>query len=146
MGNPHNALQVAARAGKTNKVKEILTAKQCDINEKTERHKWTALMLASEVGQVDAVKCLLTYTLDINAQNSSGRTALAIAASKGQTRVVKALLRCKKNSADQQITDENGRTALELAWEPEIKDLLNPVTHKDGLGGSHGNDTPGEDS
>jgi uncharacterized protein len=73
---------------------------------------YTLLMRASELGDIDAVRVLLTKEADVNAKGSYGTTALLQAVRGANTEVVKILL---EKGADINAKDNYNNTALSLA-------------------------------
>lgn len=73
-------------------------------------------------GHLEVVRLLLDVGVaDIDALNSYGETGLMAAAEGGQTEVLRLLL---NRGADVGISDEHGRTALDLACDGETEALL----------------------
>ena len=66
------------------------------------------------------VKLLLEHGADVNIRNRSGATALAYAATFGQTQAVELLLAA---GADKSIQDVNGKTAHAHAKEKGFNEL-----------------------
>ena len=91
-------------------IKELLK-KGADVNA-SNKYGDTALMIASEKGHMDVVKCLAECGVDVNASNKYGRTALMVAAIWGQIEVVKHLAEL---GADLEAKDGDGKTALMVA-------------------------------
>ena len=78
-------------------------------------------MLASDKGNLEAVKLLLDKGAEVNAKNKDGKTALLVASN---LEVVKLLL---DKGADVNVKDKNGGTALrEASWrsDNEMVNLL----------------------
>jgi hypothetical protein len=71
-----------------------------------------ALRRAAESGDVAAMRSLLGHTIDIEARDASGRTALMLATMRGQSLAVDALL---ENGADPNAADARGTTPLQAA-------------------------------
>ncbi len=89
---------------------KALIARRVDINAAND--SFTALMLASQNGQVDMVRALLDAKADVNGKPSGGPTPLMLAAMKGNENIVRALLSAK---ADVNAKAGDGTTALMLA-------------------------------
>ena len=82
----------------------------CDNNGNNTLHH--ALMSnSSEDNIIDIIQTLMSWNIDVNAQNNNGVTLLMIASVNGYTEVLVLLL----EEADPNITDSKGRTALMYA-------------------------------
>jgi ankyrin repeat protein len=139
--NDRNALMEAAGSGNPQAVKALLK-EFADVGGKDNSQR-TALMEAAKKGDRESVKLLLDKMaefkdgnkdavqqllgqkdIDVDAQDTQGRSAIVDAAAKGNPEVVKALL---AKGADINLPDANGRTALmEAAKErhPDIVEIL----------------------
>lgn len=84
------ALMVSAVNGHTSTVQALLSA-GADVNGKDSKYGATALMGAATNGHVDIVKALIEKGAKLNERNNNGMTALEMAKSKGQTKVVQIL-------------------------------------------------------
>jgi ankyrin repeat protein len=73
------------------------------------------------MGQVEAVKLLLSKGADVNAKTPGNYTALMQAALVGQAEVVRILLDA---GADPTVADNGGRTAAKYAEEKSHKDIV----------------------
>jgi ankyrin repeat protein len=93
---------------------------------------YTPLGLAASTGSVEIVQALLDAnaqraaapSVAVNAKQPGGKTPLMIASAKGRSDIVRLLLAAK---ADVRAADDNGKTALMLAFEnahPEVAELL----------------------
>jgi ankyrin repeat protein len=83
-----------------------------------------ALRRAAEIGDVPGLQTLLDGQVDIEARDSSGRTALMLATLRGQIKAVDALL---AHGADPNTADAQGNTPLQIALagdEPAIAAAL----------------------
>ena len=83
-----------------------------------------ALRRAAEIGDVPGLQTLLHEQIDIEARDSSGRTALMLATVRGQIKAVEVLL---AHGADPNATDAQGNTPLRIALagdEPAIATAL----------------------
>lgn len=84
----------------------------------------TALSAAAATGNNDIVKILLkhdaTHTLNV-VETPTGNTALILASMNGYNEIVKLLL---EHGADPTIKNKEGKTALDLAANDEIKKLI----------------------
>ena len=96
----NQALIEAAWSGDVERVKELLATKGVDINSKTEKSGWTALMLAATEGHCDVVKALVENGADVNAKDVISNTALMSASMNGHTDAVKLLLASGANVND----------------------------------------------
>ncbi len=79
-----------------------------DINQTDEGGR-TALMYASFIGRLDALKMLIENGADINMADGSGDTALILSARQGNPWIVRELI---ENGADLNAADSSGETAL----------------------------------
>lgn len=84
--------------------------------------RWTALMLAASLGYPDVVSQLLQAGADVNAQCDGEWTALILAARYGYLEIVTKLLQFPKT--DVNLKNANGQTALDVAANDEIKQLI----------------------
>jgi hypothetical protein len=83
-----------------------------------------ALRRAAEIGDVPGLQRLLDEPIDIEARDSSGRTALMLATLRGQIKAVDALL---AHGADPNTADAQGNSPLQIALagdEPAIARAL----------------------
>jgi ankyrin repeat protein len=87
---------------------------------------WTPLMRAVAENRLGVVHILLaSKSVNVNARNDSGATALHEAAEKGYFEIAQLLI---TNNADVQSTDRKGRTPLIIAGASghnDIVDLIN---------------------
>ena len=95
----------AAQDNDTNRIDSILKSRIVNINARS-YHGYTALMWASEYGNLEAAKLLIENGADVNAKDKYGDTALIEA---GHLEVVKLLI---ENGADVNAKNEDGKTAL----------------------------------
>ncbi|SMQ48255.1 unnamed protein product [Zymoseptoria tritici ST99CH_3D7] len=83
----------------------------------------TILHLAIQCAETSVIEYVLSQQdTDINAKDKDGNTPLAVAASLGRLAVVKILL--EQNEINDSIANYQGKTALDLARNPEIFQLL----------------------
>jgi uncharacterized protein len=108
-GTGQTALMLAVRARQAPIVRILLDNR---ARAWIQDDKWSALMLASFLGDVEIVSLLLARDANVNAVDDRGMTALMHAASTGQVQVIKALL---AKSADVNARDAGGHTALMFA-------------------------------
>ena len=104
------ALMVASKAGHVAVIKELAKNPHLDI-EATDWNFDTALMMAVQNQQLEAVKALLDIGADANFMKA-GMSVLIAASYKGNAPIVQALLEAGANA---DWTDENGETALDVA-------------------------------
>jgi len=91
-------------------VVQFLVESGADLELTDNRNKTTVLMVASSQGQIDLVTYLLSRDVEVNALSAHGETALAFAASHGDTEVAKLLI---EHGADVNVVSPiSGRTAL----------------------------------
>ena len=98
-------LAKAVEDGNLGKTKRLLEGglfrTPVEVDERNRRY-WTALMVASERGDIDIVMLLVKKGADVNASDWDGVTVLMVAASGGNLDVVKFLVRsgAKVNAKD----------------------------------------------
>jgi ankyrin repeat protein len=104
------AIISAALEGNTTKIAEIVGDKTtcCHIDLK-DGFGFTALMYASQMGYLDAVKILLQNGADPNLQNRYGVTALMLASGNGYSKAVIELI---KSGADPNLVNKYGASPL----------------------------------
>lgn len=89
--NPQTeALIQAAREGKADTVKALLSGQGADVNA-TDDNGNTALLEAARYGHDDVVRALLAAGANIKARDKDGKTALMLAVQGGHDDVVRAL-------------------------------------------------------
>ncbi|RYV03319.1 hypothetical protein SOPP22_04935 [Shewanella sp. OPT22] len=111
----HNAIQ----RGDTTRVKQILEAKDHQVNVLSKSGK-TALMMALELGHKDIVAALINVaSIDISKRGADGRTALHYAASSGDTYCFTLLL--KRSLQDWQQEQPQSRGHLSSLTERVLK-------------------------
>ncbi|KAL9096349.1 MAG: hypothetical protein Q9165_001346 [Trypethelium subeluteriae] len=109
-----NLLHQNAANGIEGRVAEFIESNTFDPNAR-DSHQSTALSLAAEGGHLKCCIILLEVnSIEKDATNRDGRTALHLAAQKDRVDVVKTLINKRVNL---NMTDKNGRTALHLAAE-----------------------------
>jgi|WetSurMetagenome_2_1015567.scaffolds.fasta_scaffold384122_2 uncharacterized protein len=108
------ALRMAAVKDKFDIARELLEkGARVDASNYTGQ---TALMMACFYGHYDMVLLLLSYGANPNLANCGGRTPLMIATSEGHAAIIEVLLELKPK-IDVNVTDRNGKTALDMAFD-----------------------------
>ncbi len=100
-----------------------------DINSTDDYFGHTALHIACQNNNEDAVKALLKYSnIDVNKKNDIGDAPLITASKNNSTDAIKALLKSK--DLDVNITDKNGFNALHIACVKNYPDIVKElITH-----------------
>jgi ankyrin repeat protein len=80
----------AAREGKDDTVKALLSSPDVDVNA-TDENGSTALIEAARYGHDDVVRALLAHGADVKAKDRAGKTALMLAVQGGHDAVVRLL-------------------------------------------------------
>ena len=83
--------EAAAYYGELHKIKAMKSA-GANVNYKTRRTHFTALILAAQEGHEDVVKYLLANGADVNHKTREGMTALYTASKRGHRVIVNLLL------------------------------------------------------
>jgi hypothetical protein len=96
----------------------------------------TALMVASEGGELEIVKLLIKKGADVNSKDVSGYTALMYVAYNGNLDIAELLIR---NKADVSARDKDGWTALMFASIRKKTDMVE-LLKKSGAGSGEGKD------
>jgi ankyrin repeat protein len=99
---------------------EMFIKSGMDVNA-TDKNGSSALMIASERGEVAIAELLIKSGADVSAKNVDGYTALMYAAYKGNLQMAELLI---KNKADVNARDKDGWTALMYASVQGQKDLV----------------------
>lgn len=86
--------------------------KGADPEDKTEPTGYRPIHLAASIGNLEALRLLIDYGVDVNAQTENGTTALHYAANHGDVLVTSLLL---ANEADPDIADSRGFVPLHFA-------------------------------
>jgi ankyrin repeat protein len=102
-------LLLAIRARRLQAVKQLLDK---GAHAYSQDDQWSALMMASFIGDIDIVNALLSKDANLDAANDEGVTAVMYAASAGHTPIIRALL---DKGAAIDAADHAGLTALMLA-------------------------------
>ncbi len=118
--NGNTAVHLAACNGFTGIIRVLLDNK-ADINLQNKRLQ-TPLLVAIRANIPETVWMLLRNGADVNLAAADKITPLMYAAMKGMTKYVRRLLACP--NIDVHCQDAQGRTALELASNNEIKNML----------------------
>ena len=107
-------------------ITSILLQANADPNIQTE-NGWTPLTIASRKNYTNIVQLLIEHGADINYRLTvTGATALIIASEHGHTDIVRILL---EKGADTRIESANGDTALGVAGNVDIVEMLHPYQH-----------------
>jgi ankyrin repeat protein len=87
----------------------------------------TLLMAAARAEDVELVRWALDHGTDVNAirQGKKNATALILAARKGNREIVRLLL---AGGADPNVANHEGQTALDIAKDREVRELLRAST------------------
>jgi ankyrin repeat protein len=104
-------LHIAAEKNYVDVVECLLEA-GVDVNIRSEKQKLTPLISAACCGSLEGVKALIKAGADINAQSSTGNTALMLAIDRGKIDVAITLI---QSGADLEIKGQKGWTALHNA-------------------------------
>ena len=102
----------AASCGHISVMQYLIDNKFVPIEEK-DKHNKTALLLATENNQKEAVRWLITKKADMNARNEQGEHALLVAVGLNFDNIVKILL--NQENIDINIRAKNNRSALHIA-------------------------------
>lgn len=86
--------------------------KGADPEDKTEPSGYRPIHLAASIGNLEALRLLMDYGVDLDAQTANGTTALHYAANHGDVLVTSLLL---ANGADPNIADTRGFVPLHFA-------------------------------
>ena len=103
---------------------ELFIKAGIDINSR-DKDGSTALMVASERGDVQMAQLLIQNGADVNAKNIDGYTALMYVAYKGNLAIAELLI---KNKADVNARDKDGWTALRYASIQGRNDIIKLLT------------------
>lgn len=124
LNTPYNGnwacIHYAAYMGHSRMLQELLEL-SADCNAITADH-WTPLQISAYQGHLDCVKIIISHPqVIINKMTSERGTGLHLASTCGHTDIVKVLL---ENNANPLLEDPAGKTALELAANQEIAELI----------------------
>jgi len=95
-----------------------------DANAAREDNNKTVLMYACWVGNLEAVKYLVSKGADVNAYDSAGATALHLAIWKGFTPIALYLI---ENGASGSAMSKDGMTPLDIAVIKENKEIAEAI-------------------
>jgi ankyrin repeat protein len=104
-------LHIAAEKNYVDVVKALLEA-GVEVNIRSEKQKLTPLISAACCGSLEAVKVLIEAGADVDAQSSTGNTALMLAIDRGKIDVATTLI---DSGANLEIKGQKGWTALHNA-------------------------------
>ncbi|XP_023933464.1 ankyrin repeat domain-containing protein 39-like [Lingula anatina] len=107
----YTVLHIAAEDGDIDRLQHLLTAGQCDINDRG-MCEMTPLHSAAGNGHTQCVQLLLQHGVDTSIQDRGGMTPLHRAAHCGHTQCVQLLF---QHGADTSIQDRGGMTPLHRA-------------------------------
>ncbi len=105
--------------GDLDKIKRMV-ADGADINAQ-DNFDWTPLIHATHRNHINAVLYLLNRGANINKVGENNWTALHYAVNEGLTDMVEILL---KHGADVELEDNDGKKAMDLATDIEIKQMI----------------------
>ena len=101
----------ASKANHKQMVSVLLSSPEIDINKQAIKNKETPLMASASEGNPAVVKLLLQHVqIDVNIEDSHGRTALEKAVERGEARhlrVVKLFLRCEMTKIPKEYNKES---------------------------------------
>lgn len=118
-------LMIASNKGYINIVRLLLSA-GADVNAANVSGA-TSLHLAAQLGFTDIVDVLIANGATLNVQGGKNHnTPLMLAALNGNISIVRLLLKAK---ADTAITNKNNKTALDLASNSSIEELIKQSVH-----------------
>eukprot|EP00741_Cyanophora_paradoxa_P000389 tig00000404_g380.t1 len=106
-------LHGAARAGDVDRIKELVTDENTEINARDKLNR-TALHMAAWAGKAEAVKALLQAGADVNAKAADDVTPLMFASQGGHAGAVAAIADDKRSQINAQ-NSKTKQTALHLA-------------------------------
>lgn len=113
------SLHIAAMKGKIDEMRSLIE-EGADLNAK-DNAGWTPLHEACNHGHIDAVQELLRAGVLVNTPGYEDETALMDAVLNGHFEIVELLL---QNGADASLRNSRGQTALDLALDDEIVEIL----------------------
>ena len=124
LNTPYNdnwcCIHYASYMGHTRILQELLEL-SADCNAITADH-WTPLQISCYQGHLECVKIIISHpAVNINKMTSERGTGLHLAASCGHTEIVRVLL---ENNANPVLEDPGGKTALELAANIEVAEII----------------------
>lgn len=114
-------LQKAINNKDMEKVQTLVEELDKELIDAPDKYGYTPLMNAVFKGFVNITKYLIKQNADVNAQNSSRKSALMVACFVGNLEVVKLL---HQNGAKNNMTDNSGSTALHYAVDGGNTDVI----------------------
>lgn len=118
----HSQVSRLAAAGATDELKEILSAKELDINTIRVSDERTPLHLAAMGGHAATIEILLTYGIDVNAVDYDGNTARDLAISAGFLQIAERLQSAMPNAP-----------TIFFAHTPTVSGVTSPSSNSNGL-------------
>ena len=100
---------------------KLAKRKDTDLRLYENYDKTTAFIRASQGGQISIVKLMLKKEVNFDPERTTRLTDLMAASVNGNTEIVKLLL---EKGANPDLKDNEGRTALDFAGNPDIRQLL----------------------
>ena len=121
-------LHIAALNGKEKTVKDLVTTFKCPVD-CTDSRLYTPLHYACQNDHVAVVKLLLKYKASLAHVNSTGMTALEVAATNGRSAIVELLV-TKHGCIPSAQTGNDGRTLLHSACDRGFSQLTEELATK----------------
>ncbi|XP_056617944.1 B-cell lymphoma 3 protein [Triplophysa dalaica] len=122
------------------KLAKILLDRGAEINSGDNKSGRSPLMHAVENDCIDMVSLLIESRCDVNAQSYSGNTALHSACGRGRIEIVRLLL---KNGADSSLKNNHNDTAIMVANNKKVSDVLRGKGSVKALSSNNGSLSPG---
>ena len=117
---PMTAMVATSKDGDLEAV-EVSERKSAEAITPENYNKTTAFIRASQSGHLSIVRLMLKKETNFDTENTAMFTDLMAASSNGHTEIVKMLL---EKGANPNLKDNQSRTALDHAVDPDIKNLL----------------------
>lgn len=118
LGTP--VLSLAVRERHIDMVKTLIK-EGASVDVASKDRNYTALMDATQIGEVEIAKVLLEHKANPNIQSKDGQTALILAVGRQDIRIIEMLL---KNHSDYNIKDSMGMSSLDYANLFRNKEIL----------------------